>query len=436
MQNNWKEITVQDLIDKGEAVLKTGPFGTQLKADEYVEKGTPVINVRNIGFGNIREEKLEFINKDTVDRLSSHLLKKDDIVFGRKGAVERHAFINEKYTNWFQGSDCLRLRIKSDTVLPRFLSYHFLTEQHKQWMMQQCSHGATMASLNQDIVSRIPVTIPSVEVQKKIVTTLSAFDDLIENNTRRIAILEEMARLIYREWFVRYRYPGHEKDKLVDSGTELGEVPEGWEVRKLENVMEHYIGGGWGKEEKKEKFPDPGYVIRGTDIPGATQGDISEVPFRYHKVSNLKSRKLKEGDIVFEVSGGSKGQPLGRSLLITNTLLSEFDSNVMCASFCKLMRVDQEITLPELLYLEIMEMYDDRRIMKYQVQSTGISNFKFSFFLEDLNVLIPPKEIQDKFAKIVRPLFSKIHLLGKKNTRLKETRDLLLPKLISGKVGV
>jgi len=363
-------------------------------------------------------------------------LKESDIIIARTGAtvgVNRYIHKNLKavYNNGL-----IRLRAKKDICLPKYLYYQLQSYEYWGHINGVALSTSTQPNMRINGLLSFKFDLPDIDEQNKIASILSAFDDLIENNTRRIAILEETARLIYREWFVHYRYPGHEDDRLVDSGTDLGDVPEGWEVVKLEDILDHYIGGGWGKEEPMEKFPDPAYVIRGTDIPGAKKGDISDVPFRYHKISNLKSRKLKDGDIVFEASGGSKGQPLGRSLLITNKLLSEFDSEVMCASFCKLMRVNKEITLPELLYLEILEMYDDRRIMKYQVQSTGISNFKFSFFLEDLSVLIPPKELRDKFAKIVRPLFTKMHLLGKKNTRLKETRDLLLPKLISGKEEV
>src|SRR5436305_452634 len=234
MNKDWISCKVQDFIARGEAELKTGPFGTQLHASDYVETGTPVINVRNIGFGDIREDDLEFISEKTVQRLRSHLLEAEDIVFGRKGAVERHAFIKQKHVRWFQGSDCLRLRLKSPYVVSKFLSYYFQTAGHKQWMINQCSHGSTMASLNQAIISRISLFLPPLSIQERIVTILSAYDDLIENNTRRIAILEEMSQAIYQEWFVRFRYPGHEQDELVES--ELGMVPEGWEVVKLGKV--------------------------------------------------------------------------------------------------------------------------------------------------------------------------------------------------------
>ena len=94
------EYLIKEFVDAGEANIKTGPFGTQLKAAEYVESGTPVINVRNVRFGEIRKAKLEYINEKTTKRLSSHLLEEDDIVFGRKGAVERHAFITKDQSGY------------------------------------------------------------------------------------------------------------------------------------------------------------------------------------------------------------------------------------------------------------------------------------------------------------------------------------------------
>lgn len=175
-RNGWATLPVKTFIDSGEAETKTGPFGTQLKASDYVEHGTPVINVRNIGFGTNKPDKLEYLAPDTVQRLSSHLLQAGDIVFGRKGAVERHVLIRSEQNAWFQGSDCLRLRFTSNRIDPRFVSYFLLTDEHKQWMMNQCSHGATMASLNQDIIWRISLHVPDITTQRKIAGVLSAYD--------------------------------------------------------------------------------------------------------------------------------------------------------------------------------------------------------------------------------------------------------------------
>ena len=103
------------------------------------------------------------------------------------------------------------------------------------------------------------------------------------------------------------------------------------------DLVDHEIGGGWGLEEATDESPVPAFVIRGTDIPRALVGDVSSVPFRYHKESALRSRILRPNDIVFEVSGGSKDQPVGRALLVSERLLDQFPMEVMCASFCKLM---------------------------------------------------------------------------------------------------
>jgi type I restriction enzyme, S subunit len=125
MTAEFSRVTVSNLVASGEVELKTGPFGTQLKASDYTGEGTPVINVRNIGFGGIKTDKLEHISLSTRNRLSSHILQRGDIVFGRKGAVERHVFIRKEQDGWFQGSDCLRLRFTSPRVEPLFASYFF-----------------------------------------------------------------------------------------------------------------------------------------------------------------------------------------------------------------------------------------------------------------------------------------------------------------------
>lgn len=161
----WALVRIADLVDQGLAQVTTGPFGTQLHASDYVEHGTPVINVRNIGFGELRTEKLEYVDDATVARLNQHLLAEGDIVFGRKGAVERHVLVGRSEDRWLQGSDCLRLRLRANAgTSPRLLSQQFLLEDHKQWMKNQGSHAATMASLNQAIIGRIQVLLPPPEI--------------------------------------------------------------------------------------------------------------------------------------------------------------------------------------------------------------------------------------------------------------------------------
>jgi type I restriction enzyme S subunit len=229
---SWKKVQLAQFLGDGRIDIQTGPFGTQLKASDYTPEGTPVINVRNIGNGILRFEKLEFVSDQVVSRLPKHLLESQDIVFGRKGAVDRHLLVRESETGWMQGSDCIRIRIRTDSILPVFLSFALRLPSHKQWMITQCSNKATMASLNQDIIGRISVKLLDIATQARVASILSAYDELIENNRRRIQLLEQAARLLYREWFVRLRFPGHEHVKIKDG------VPEGWEWKTLGDLCE------------------------------------------------------------------------------------------------------------------------------------------------------------------------------------------------------
>lgn len=177
-------VKLGDLVASGEAIIKTGPFGTQLKAAEYVDYGTPVINVKNIGFGAVVRNKLDMVGQATLERLEAHILRAGDIVFGRKGAVERHAYISEAEAGWMQGSDCIRLRIDSKRVNSHYLSYYFLTPKHQAFMIGMCSHGTTMASLNQKILEQIEIPIPDIKIQNRVVSILNTIDDRISINSK------------------------------------------------------------------------------------------------------------------------------------------------------------------------------------------------------------------------------------------------------------
>jgi type I restriction enzyme, S subunit len=159
--DGWVRTTVGAWIDQGCIDLQTGPFGTQLRAAAYADAGTPVVNVRNIGYGDLRTDKLEFVPEEVAVRLAVHLLQAGDIVFGRKGAVDRHVLIGPAQAGWMQGSDCIRLRALSNDVRPLFLSFAFREPAHKEWMLVHCSNKATMASLNQEVIGRIPLLAPS-----------------------------------------------------------------------------------------------------------------------------------------------------------------------------------------------------------------------------------------------------------------------------------
>lgn len=152
--------------------VKTGPFGTQLSADEYVDEGVPIINVKNIGYGSILAEDLDFVPETVADRLSAHRLKTDDIVFGRKGAVDKHAIITDEYVNWVQGSDCIRVRSNPE-IDSGYLNYLFDSTYFGSYVMLYAV-GATMPSMSSDILLNARILVPPVHEQKDIATYLDS----------------------------------------------------------------------------------------------------------------------------------------------------------------------------------------------------------------------------------------------------------------------
>jgi len=402
MKAKFPKIPVSELVASGEVELKTGPFGTQLRASDYVENGIPVINVRNIGFGTIRPDKLEFITDATRDRLSTHVLRCNDIVFGRKGAVERHVFVKRDQDGWFQGSDCLRLRLNSPRIDPRFASYYFLTEEHQQWMKNQCSHAATMASLNQQILERIELPLPDLPTQRKIAGVLSAYDDLIENNLRRIKILEEMAQSLYREWFVHFRFPGYESARFSDSS--LGQIPKGWEVKKLGQVAKIVMG----LSPKGNTYNDQGDGMPLVNGPV----EFSERFTKRIKWTTSPTKTCKAGDLVVCVRGSTTGKNvksdgeycLGRGVCSISSEHQSFVDQMFANELPTLLGMTSGSTFPSW---------------------TGP-------VLQSHPVISPPKTLVAEFDRMALPMSDTIQSLALKNDNLRRTRDLLLPKLLSG----
>jgi type I restriction enzyme S subunit len=405
-------VLVSDLVRSGEAELTTGPFGTQLKAAEYSDDGTvPVINVRNVGFGDVRTTTLEYISPEIAQRLSRHLLIPGDIVFGRKGAVERHAFIQEGQAGWLQGSDCLRLRLSTARLHPRFVSYFLRTERHQQWMKNHCSHGATMASLNQDILGRIELPLPSLNVQQSVVRVLSAYDDLIDNNTRRIEILEGMARALYREWFVEFRYPGHEVVALVDSNSELGPIPEGWLAAPLFEVADLTFGFAFeSKQFNAEGVGTP--VIRIRDLPkNRTETCTTETAGSQYEVS--------DGDVLIGMDG------------IFHMCRWSAGPAYLNQRVVRLRPADERVSRYQVhLGLErpVRELNDS--IVGTTVAHLGKRH------LQRLHLPVPPEPLRSEARRALDPLFDLVIALRKATAALRTTRDLLLPRLVSGEVEV
>lgn len=315
-------------------------------------------------------------------------------------------------------------RSKENLSDDNYIYYLLSTDYIRQNAVNSMTGASGRQRADINFVSKIKWNFPEYTIQCKIGKILSTYDDLIEKNNRKIAILQEMAEELYKEWFVRFRFPGYKTVKFKDG------IPEGWETKPLHEWLIDHFNGGWGNEISTQKTPYDAFVIRGTDIEDIKNAIIESVPLRYHKSNDINTKLLKEYDIVLELSNGNINN-IGRTLFINKQILAWFDK-VMCASFCKTLRFKDKNTA--FLIWQYINYLQNSGLMSYykNTGANGINNFNFKRFLE-MQISIP-RDLSciDDLMKY----YDAISLLNGANYTLRKQRDLLLPRLMSGKLEV
>lgn len=227
----WKTTTLGNIASN----IQTGPFGSQLHQSDYSEIGTPVVMPKDLINGQITESSIARVDDSHVVRLSKHQIENGDIIYSRRGDVGRCAYATKKEQGWLCGTGCLRVTIDNTKAVSKYVFYQLQKQETIGWV-ENHAVGSTMLNLNTSILSSVPICVPELLVQERIVNILSAYDDLIENNQKQIKLLEEAAQRLYKEWFVDLRFPGHEHTAIVDG------VPEGWEKGRADSFFDITIG--------------------------------------------------------------------------------------------------------------------------------------------------------------------------------------------------
>jgi type I restriction enzyme, S subunit len=345
---------------------------------------------KDILASRIDETDIARVPDGHVDRLRRHKLSKGDIVYGRRGDIGRHALIRDENVGWLCGTGCLRITLGSSSVVPDFLHRYLQLAEVIRWVEGQAI-GATMPNLNTNIVRRTPVTFPvNTKTQRKIAAILSAYDELIENNKHRVALLEKLAEQIYREWFVRLRFPGHEKVKFVKG------IPEGW---------------------RNQRFGQFCLLQRGYDLPDA---DVEPGPYPVMASTSIKAYHNQykvEPPVITTGRSGSLGE-----VLIVHTR-----------------------AWPHNTALYVRQFFGNSSfLVYYTLKNMRLENFNAGAGVPTLNrnhldgipIIVPNKELQSRFDHVVSTVHSQVELLRRSNENLTTTRDRLLPRLISAKLSV
>lgn len=295
----------------------------------------------------------------------------------------------------------------------RFLFYLFL-KMGRNNEFSGLFTGSTIKHLPKDKLAKVVVAFPKLEVQRRIAETLSAYDDLIENNRRRIALLEQAARLLYEEWFVRFRFPGYEHTKFING------LPVGWKSGKLHEFCSAVDYGYTASAEPEGEGPK---FLRITDIV-PDQIDWSEVPHCSISDERFKKFRLDVGDIVIARTGATVG------------FAKRLDKQLPQAVFASyLVRVRVMPEVDDMIVGIFVESKAYKDYVRSCIGGAAQPNANAKV-LTSVPVSIPSRAIQLAFRESVEPMIDLKGILQFQNSRLRAARDLLLPKLMSGEVEV
>lgn len=435
--SEWNETTISEIIEEHGGSIKTGPFGTVLKAHEYTENGVPLISVREIGYGIFSlGQHTPRVPPKVTDRLPEYLLETGDIVFGRKGAVDRSAIVQPEQHGWFLGSDGIRLRLPS-ICHSLFVAYHFQAASTRSWLLQHAT-GTTMASLNQKIVGRVPITLPPLPDQRAIASVLGALDDKIELNRRMNKTLEDMAAAIFKAWFVDFE-PVHAKANGAKSfpgmppkvfatlpktfiDSELGQIPEGWAYVPATDIASVAIGKTPPRKESHWFTEDP------KDTPWVSIRDMGRCGVFANRTSEYLTKEAIDRHNVRYIPDRSVlvsfKLTLGRVVIADGVITS----NEAIAHFVP---HDSETIGTEFLYC-YLSAFDYNMLGS----TSSIGTATNSKVIKAMPILNPSRDVAKAFRYMAKSIFQTIHSLELESQTLAETRDTLLPKLLSGEVRV
>lgn len=391
----WKECELDKI-----ASVQTGPFGSQLKNEQYVSDGTPVVTVEHVKDFRVLDFSYPSVTENDRKRLERYHLNKGDIVFTRVGSVDLSAFIAPHQDGWLFSSRMLRVRIKDDGIYSRYLSYYFQKPSFREYI-KNIAVGATMPSINTEILSNVPVAYPPLNEQRAIAEVLSSLDDKIDLLHRQNKTLEGLAETLFRQMFIE-----NAKDE--------------WEDKPLTDLID-LIGGGTPKTSVPEYW-------EGGDIPWLSGGDIANC----HKSIQLTSEKTitKEG----------LDKSSAKLLPCYSTVISARGTVGKYSLLCCPMAFSQSNygILPKIencyffTYLLINHVVRELESGAYGSVFDTITTKTFN----EVNFKTPLKNYILDFENLVAPYFEKKIHCTLEVRNLENLRDTLLPKLMSGEVRV
>jgi type I restriction enzyme, S subunit len=396
VRDEWSTTTLGELCASGGGDIQTGPFGSQLHASDYVPVGIPSVMPQNIGDNVIIEDGIARIMQEDADRLSRYLLKTGDIIYSRRGDVERRAWIRTEQSGWLCGTGCLRVRL-GESADSRFMSYYLGHPDVRAWIVQHAI-GATMPNLNTGILSSVPVVIPQRPEQVAIAALLGALDDKIAVNDRIAGTYEELLRTRFDDLQIDVD-PEPSSDMAISTIVEFNPalpVPRGDDAVYLDMAAVPTSGptvSEWSRREPKSgtRFAN-GDTVMARITPCLENGKTAFIDF-------MEDGEVGVGSTEFIVMRARAGTPVHLPYFLARS--PRFRANAI----------------------------------RNMVGSSGRQRVGAAQLVE-FPLARPDRDKLSAFGDAACVAFDHIRSLSRESRTLKELRDTLLPKLMSGEIRV
>lgn len=424
---HWESTTLGEICRRGGGGIQTGPFGSQLHASDYVAVGVPSVMPTNIGDNRIIEDGIARITDADANRLGQHKLQVGDIIYSRRGDVEKRALVREREVGWICGTGCLKVRLGKGVIDPLFASLFLGQQEIREWIVRHAV-GATMANLNTKIMSAVPVALPPLNEQHAIAQILGTLDDKIELNRCMNANLEATARVIFKSWFVDFD-PVRDKvngkrpfgldgsdatlfpDELLES--DVGEIPSNWKATTLADIVTERTGKvGNGNE----------HVVLSAVASGELKLSDEHFTKQVYSQDTSKYKRVEQWDYAYNPSRiniGSIGmleEPIVGAVSPVYTVLRPAEGYERFLRF-------------------FLDLPQTKEVINQFCSGSVRQSLSFKDFAA-IPVVLPPKEIAKAFTRRWQELKALRQKLAMQSNKLAELRDTLLPKLMSGELRV
>ncbi|MHA1539818.1 MAG: restriction endonuclease subunit S [Alphaproteobacteria bacterium] len=382
------------------------------KLQEY---GVPFIKGKHISNGYVDFKNCDYITyEDHLKVIARSKPEAGNILFSNIGSVGDMALI--KTQSEFSIKNVALIKANTSLIDHLYLYYYMLNRTFQNEIKNKKS-GSAQPFISLNTLRKHVVTYhKSRTQQRKIAGVLSSYDDLIENNNRRIKILEEMAQKLYKHWFVDFKFPNHENTKFVDSP--LGKIPEGWVVKSVIDCCTKIQNGGTPKRSNSEYWTN-------ATIPWLTSGEVRQnmVIDTKNCISEIglkesSAKLLPKYVTIVALYGATAGQVAFSATELTT-------NQAVCALFPKTNHT----------YFNYLFLKSISEVMVGKATGAAQQNISKAI-IEKMDAIIPKKELLEDFENKAQPIFYLLECLNKQNQTLTQTRDMLLPRLIAGEVSV